>query len=395
MYLTVSLSDVAGELGVTKPALYRHFRNKQALMDEMYPRFFDTHAEAIRADFERARSALDGGGGGMAQAMLTMSRAMAAYYAEHIDHLVFAMMQVYGGSAKSGFGEQMCARGVDLGCFFTADRAAGVYPPLYQLVMSSVFVTLVYFLGASHTNGTCKARLTPLSEEALQSLLARVEGVVSRGLGFARERVQGIDYARLEAAAAARGLAAEGGPLMKAVAEAVGEAGIWEASMRRVAALSGLSKSSLYGHFKSKRDMLRRLFMSEFDQILKAAGEAIRASAVTEEQVYLGVFAITDYFRARPEILIAMDRIRSRRIDLGNSKPPRFDSIFQGVDLSTCGQKTDLCSDEVDRVSHWVLFLIINTLMRNPAGKNFAALPNESIRTLYRFIAMGVGVGGE
>ena len=34
-YKKMSLSDVAQELAVTKPALYRHFRNKEALLEAM------------------------------------------------------------------------------------------------------------------------------------------------------------------------------------------------------------------------------------------------------------------------------------------------------------------------------------------------------------------------
>ena len=46
-YLNTSLSYVARELQVCKPALYRHFRNKQALLNAMivyfFVRFFTGH----------------------------------------------------------------------------------------------------------------------------------------------------------------------------------------------------------------------------------------------------------------------------------------------------------------------------------------------------------------
>ena len=54
LYLNTSLSDVASELGVCKPALYRHFINKHALLEAMTRHFFDDFAGFIQADYVKA-----------------------------------------------------------------------------------------------------------------------------------------------------------------------------------------------------------------------------------------------------------------------------------------------------------------------------------------------------
>jgi AcrR family transcriptional regulator len=45
MYKTTSLSRLAQALGVTKPALYRHFANKKALLDGIYGYYCDHYAQ--------------------------------------------------------------------------------------------------------------------------------------------------------------------------------------------------------------------------------------------------------------------------------------------------------------------------------------------------------------
>jgi AcrR family transcriptional regulator len=56
LYRTNSLSDIAMRLGVTKPAIYRHFAGKDALKEAMYEVFFDKAAEFLRGHWEKLRA---------------------------------------------------------------------------------------------------------------------------------------------------------------------------------------------------------------------------------------------------------------------------------------------------------------------------------------------------
>jgi AcrR family transcriptional regulator len=48
-YRGTNLQDVAAVLGVTRQAIYYHYRNKHALLHEMFERFFDDLDEAVEA----------------------------------------------------------------------------------------------------------------------------------------------------------------------------------------------------------------------------------------------------------------------------------------------------------------------------------------------------------
>ena len=47
-YEAVSVSDIAGELGLTKGALYKHFKNKRDIFDSIVARMFQVDAERSR-----------------------------------------------------------------------------------------------------------------------------------------------------------------------------------------------------------------------------------------------------------------------------------------------------------------------------------------------------------
>jgi len=146
--------------------------------------------------------------------------------------------------------------------------------------------------------------------------------------------------------------------------------------------------------------MLRRLFTTEFKRIIEFARLGISLSTETEQQLYLGIFSIAGYLRSRPEILIAMDWIRTRKLDLGKpEKSYEIFRLFEDIDieparLKQSGQNTEEEDAQLkQRMSHLILFLIIN-ILTNPNRENNITgvqVQNNDIRMLYKFITLGLG----
>jgi AcrR family transcriptional regulator len=268
--------------------------------------------------------------------------------------------------------------------------------PVFQLMS----VTTSFWIALFHRFGY--APEDQPSEEQIQTALGFVNNRVALGLDLEAEKVNALDYAALEHQASQRVYEeTEDNKLLRAVAGAVAEAGPWSASMEMVAHRSGLSKSGLYAHFKNKKDMITQLFITEFTRIIDYARMNIKGSETPEEQLYLVIISIADYLRSRPEILIALDWIKTRRLELGlkehpTIKQPELFRIITDIDLEA------LRGPEEQRIGQWILFLIVATLMRGGAenssglglceshSMDFSAVTNESFRTLYRYITLGL-----
>jgi len=241
----------------------------------------------------------------------------------------------------------------------------------------------------SHFHKKFKTMENPLSDDDIKNINLIIYKTIMCGLKLSAEKVQ-INYEKLEKQIEELKPAAEPDPFFKAVAEAVAEAGPWNVSMEMVAKKLGLSKSSLYGHFKNKKDMLRRLFETEFSHIIEYARQGINLSNEPAEQLYLGIFSIALYLRSRPEILISMDWIRTRKLDIGKPKKHlEIFRLFEDLNIESMLNKTE---DEKQRISHWILFLIINILSHPVEGISEKKInENEIIRLLYKFITLGLG----
>jgi AcrR family transcriptional regulator len=398
-YTITSLGEVAKELGVSKPALYRHFCSKQALLDAMYDSFMDDYASRIRDDYKMAAEAAE-----YQEVLFAVIRAIVRYFARNADAFVFSLVHVYGVQRREKTGELLIRRGVDMGIL---DRFFRDAPS--QAIMSTFAFSMAYFhrLGM---NGEAAAAREP-SEQEINREISLVCCIVSNGIGFQKEEIELLNYEALESQVSLTSVPEEN-KLLHAVAEAVAGAGPWDVSMGMVSRVSGLSKSGLYAHFKNKRDMLIQLFVTEFDRIINYAEHSMQVSAVTAERLYLAIFAICDYLRSRPDILIALDWLRVRRIgplDPADKMVPfRLYRIFE--DIKPSPELRGYLQGE-DWIPAWILSLLVSSLVhggRRGGGQfsqwfkipkdqrgrlfreDFSRIPNEVFRVLYRFITRGI-----
>lgn len=84
-YEGVSVSDIAGELGITKGALYRHFRNKQDILDSIVRRMEERDAEKAE-EFQLPAESLEADPesycGISPESFTAFSRAMFRYWTQ-------------------------------------------------------------------------------------------------------------------------------------------------------------------------------------------------------------------------------------------------------------------------------------------------------------------------
>jgi len=388
-YKKTSLSQLAKELGVSKPALYRHFASKQELTIAMTDKFLDDFANFVRPDFEKALQTNDADDG-----ISIIVHSVTGYFARNVYALIFSITNIYERNLEVySIADRLKTRGVDMGVL---ERIIEKKYKCDQKVVRLVFAALTFLM--SHFHKTKKTIDNPPSGDDIKNITELINMTIKNGLNLTPQKVS-LDFEDLEKKVDKMTLNAEQEPFFKAVAEAVAEAGPWDVSMEMVAKKLGLSKSSLYGHFKNKKDMLRRLFITEFKRIIEYARQGINLSAKAEEQLYLGIFSIAVYLRSRPEILIAMNWFRTRKLDLGKpDKNLEIFRLFEDVDIEPVGGTAE---DDKQRLSHMICFLLINILVHptpifSAEQKKMIKIDNlkvqnNDIRVLYKFITQGLG----
>ena len=403
LYRTTSLSQIALELGVSKPALYRHFKDKNALLDAMYVFFYDDFAVFMKTGYEKAVNA-----GGGRETYLILLRTIAEYYVRNREAMLFSLTQVFNKSERENLSKEFLARGIDFAHPVFGERVTTGVETTYPSKMQLTMTTLVFGVAQFHHHDREDSRIPlteSLPEDQVKRILMEVENRIINGLSLDAQKVQALDYEALERRVAGTVYEeTETNALLRAAAEAVAEAGPWNTTMEMVARRSGLSKSGLYAHFKNKQDMLAQLFITEFMSIVNFAKAQIEASSVFEDQLYLAIVSIVDYLRCRPEFLLALDWIKTGRLDLGGEIPLRLKAAINDIKIEAI-QKID--HHFLFKIAEWVLFMIVNTLALWPSNrlgdlicmgnsqstiwaKKAKEVPNECFRLLFRYIALGL-----
>jgi len=317
--------------------------------------------------------------------LLRYTETLAAYFGRRRDELAYLFGRVMTSSNPEAlFKDALSKRGL-------LPPAADRESTDEQRNRVGISVTTSFFLVALFHISRIDQE-TPPTDAEIAALVESVHSVCAHGLAFPQGFWARTDYAELEktAALSVEETAAPDG-LLPAVASVVADVGAWHASMEMVAKRSGLSKSGLYAHFKSKEDMLSRLFITEFERI--SAVMADRCAHVQEpsDRLYVAIATAASYLLARPDVLIALDWVRTQRLDLGRIMPESLNRSFSFLKEGAVNGKISLLPGGYSSTMRWLLFLTVHQLVRCRNLSVDLAEVHLKLRTLHAFILNGLG----
>ncbi len=168
-YEATSVSDVAGALGITKGALYRHFASKRAVFDEILRRMEQGDADQARAhDLPEGAPDRDGAAYETASAadIVAFSKAMFRYWTEDPFAAPFRRMltlEQYRSPEMAALFQQYLAAG-PMGYVADLFRARGLRDPERR---AASFYGPMFLLYSVYDGAENKAAVTALLEEHL------------------------------------------------------------------------------------------------------------------------------------------------------------------------------------------------------------------------------------
>lgn len=396
-YRTRSLTEVAKALGVSKAALYRHFKDKDELIEALYRDFYSRFIplmEELRLIFQACSSPKE--------RFVTFGLHLARYFIRKGVDFGFLLFVVMNGQKPEWtIPAQLRQRAITFEDFFLLSEAEKE-ELIYRFTL--IFSTVSFYCGLYYL----KQWYALEGGEGL--FLEFIEGVLRRGLGLdAREteaalvsfgETEGRTETSVSGCETGQGFEAGQGAqqsLIAAIAAAVAERGPWEASMSYVAERSGLSKSGLYAHFASKEAMLEALFKNEYEALLdflaKYLKQRERAPSLGEGGLSRGmrlwqiIDALYSYLSAHRDLLVILDWVRIQRIDIGKL-PEKGRALWDLMGpFPRLTEKLPLGPYNTHR---WILFSLISLLMmqfRQPGG----GPERKSIqKLLFTYLAAGV-----
>mgnify|MGYP002856507094 CR=1 FL=1 len=301
-YKDFSLNEIAARVGISKPAIYRHFENKDAILKEMEKTFLDLLANHLRAvhEFER-----QGGAAAISKTNIPFARTIQ-FFADNPQYINYFLTQF---STQLDYEEFLATelekRGINKdfsGVYFWKDGA-----PRFAFSESFYSGTSLLFFIKIREKVCSQMHIQPSSDFA-QKLITFIEGGLQ---GCSREGdlifPQTISDERKAFLKSHCKINKDDLPkedkIFSALAAVIKKYKMSGVTIERIADELHMAKSSLYFYFDNKNEMMKKLILRELSFMSEVCRENAVEAANYSEHIYISMRSEMEYLLLRPSIL--------------------------------------------------------------------------------------------
>jgi len=353
-FYKTSLASLAKELGISKTALYRYFRNKETLIDEMRQVFLDVHkniCEEMTAEAE---------GKSFQERLELFHDKFLRFYGENYWYYRFAFIFLLPHTAE-GFHQIEEIRQLQHG-MFPADQLQQEFGWGDQEVKA--VQRFIFSVGTFLLNRGNIKEIQEIDQLTSEQLLDMNGKLVFEGMeGPAKIRMPDFEAVEEKCRLELEDLLPKD-PLFAAISKVVAEEGLWDASLEKIAKMAGMSKSSLYFHFHDRNEMLWKMIDRERHQLGQLFLDRSELLDTVEERIYAYFAIFAWYLSRRPEFLAVMNWFRFQQFHI---KIPHH--MKGGMNkyigfINEAEQSGKLRTDVLDTITkaRWINYLLIQEI---------------------------------
>lgn len=362
-----SLSDVASRIGVSKTALYRHFKNRAEIETLMDERLVDDIAVAIETAGNDAPS--------VRAAAMRLFRVRQGYLYR------IMLLSSENGDFADALTKRLVAKSARVAAFLSGYETL---PKAAQTALeTTVIKNWISILIASY----------PVKDaERLQAGLLEALETGIPSLAIPEDaRLDELD----RASAIEDGETGERGRLFSAIAASIREHGVRGTTIETIAEKMGTAKSSLYFYSANKGDMLAGLLEHEKGTLMTLCTSRSSRGTTLAEQFYVMMMTTANYIIANPDIAPAFNWIRYEILRDGPKAPPARECEERSIDSYRFEElfPSDAKAGKLFAALtlKWASILSVSTAIRGCEKKQGPQTIRKNVRLMYKSMMGGDG----
>ncbi len=277
-----SLAEVAERIGISKTAIYRHFKNRAEIENAM--------EDTFRTDMLTALERSDGTAEGL-------RRATVAFFRNNSGYLYLFMTNLFTRCAYDlEIGEWLKTASPHIaGLFARAEKLSTDEKDRFE---AEILKNCVSILIASF-------RLTSFGQLQEDLLTLLRDGIPECRIPSAKRYEECEKEALIEA-----GELESSDRLFSAIAAVIHEHGLTKTTIERIADKMGMAKSSLYFFSRNKETMLAELVKKEIETMVTLCLKRVPAGKTFAEQLFIVMAVQANYLLMNPELFAVFNWIR-------------------------------------------------------------------------------------
>lgn len=374
-FTNIPLSGIAERAGITKAAIFRHFKSKEELFDSMRSRYFDDMRAVVPA---------------VAVPFSDLLERIVGLIQEHEEYLFYTLYQYISDSCfEAVMFLQLEKRGVDLQSY---GICSGVSEDKTHIVIRNIekyyrllyeIATTFFFLSVGK-RGKCTSPICQDSGFAASLNTVFAQGISSSGHWLSEERKSALD----QLCVIRQENMPDVNPFFDALSTVIQKKGFPGTTIESIADELGLAKSSLYTYFKNKDELIVTLVKKE---LLYLADVVIRKTDSVEsvdERGYVTMRTMLEYYLLRPSIVSVTAWLRMRGSFM-------FDSMLDKmkIDVAELTKPKETVTGfpmSEQQFYGWLHILVTTIFCQSRINGLSIDDCTNAIRTYYRYIQQGV-----
>lgn len=288
----ISLSEIAAKAGISKTAIFRHYKNKEDLMEKMRERFFEAFALMIsQLDDSRKPYNLKG--------VEKAVRCVFDFCQNYPNYLSYFLQE--------SLSDELLTEGVNL---VLLDNGINVINEdvfkdkknyVAQNMVPSFFQqTLLHFLILAYCSMESFVKINDI-----ERYKTKVSELIYSGLGrkknpLSEERKKELDErCKLQLESDEKS-----NRFFNALVQLMQDNRSSKITVEKIAAALGMAKSSIYSFFANKNDYLMNMLFQETERVCAILKEKSAAAKNPDEAIYIMMRTQANYFALRPQVIM-------------------------------------------------------------------------------------------
>ena len=288
----ISLGEIAAKAGISKTAIFRHYKNKEELMEKMREKFFEAFALMIsQLDDSRKPYNLKG--------VEKAVRCVFDFCQNYPNYLSYFLQESLSDELLTeGVNMVLLDNGINV---INEDVFKDKKNYVAQNMVPSFFQhTLLHFLILAFCSMKDVVKINDI-----ERYKTKVSELIYSGLGkkknpISEERKSELDeHCKLQLESDEKS-----NRFFNAFVQLMQDNRSSKITVEKIAAALGMAKSSIYSFFANKNDYLMNMLFQETERVCAILKEKLAAAKNPDEAIYIMMRTQANYFAMRPQVIM-------------------------------------------------------------------------------------------
>lgn len=377
-----SMSQLAAKVGISKTAIYRHFKNKDAVVENMKEQFFDIfYAQLSTIQNKNLDS----------KTFNEKIIKIISFFAENSQYInYFIILHAQIKDFEKKVCDELRSKGLEDGIekFYQKNKPAR-YSRIYFCA-----VTILYFIKLREKSIICGKKTDSIGDFSRKMVNFIQKGIVGTiGESSQTSKISKERFAQLnEICKINEEDLPEEDKIFTAFSTVITKYGINNVTVEHIADELNMAKSSLYFYFENKNKMLLHLVAKEFSLLGTICEENCAEAKTYTEFIYINMKTEISYFSARPSILALCSWLLQNGAEhtVDNEKEILGPNNVWETRMSEIAKKIDLgFSVRPEHITVWSGLLPVSLTILKIKHKFSDEETNQALNYMFDFLMYG------